>query len=162
MTSEIRSNAKDLQGIRDGIRQEQVVLKNGVGILQQVVKTGKLPHGNLSVNFNITDLDEVSWKTAQTTGTLAYMPYSQAQELSSIYITQDELKESEHQAARDAIVSLSSIVLMKDGSEDMDPGEAKTMIGHLGVLQGQLLLVDAFAKSLSEEYSKYLAAHPES
>lgn len=161
MTDEIRSNAKGLQGVLDTVHKEQAALKDGVAFLQQVEQSGKLPHGTLGVHFQITDLDEVSWRTAQSTGALAYMPYAQAQELSNIYITQEELRKSEDQAAQDAILSLSSIVFLKDNAAFMNKGDAKAMIDHLGVLDGQLLLVDSVARSLDETYKKYLAAHPD-
>ncbi|GGH00605.1 hypothetical protein [Silvibacterium dinghuense] len=161
MTDEIRSNAKDLQGVSSDIHKQQATLKEDVAMLKQVLQTGKLPHGTLSVHFSITDFDEVSWKTAQSTGALAFMPYSQAQEFSNIYNTQEELRTAEHQAARDAIVSLGTIAPMEDNKDDMSPADAKTMMTNIGILQGQLLLVDALVTDLDGEYRKYLAAHPQ-
>ena len=36
-------------------------------------------HDTLSLGFSMQSFDDVSWKTAQTTGAFAYMPYADAE-----------------------------------------------------------------------------------
>jgi hypothetical protein len=160
--SEIASNAHDLKGVVDDLHQQQVTLKQDVAYLKGVIKNPKADqHGHMAIGFHISNFDSVSWKTAQSTGALSYMPYERAQEYSDIYSTQDELFKAEEVAGRDAIISLAPF--MNAGDDDGKPtaAEADALKQKIEVLQGQLLLVDSLMKALDEEYKKFLAAHPE-
>ncbi len=57
-------------------------------------------HEEFTVNFRIRTFEDVSWKTAQSTGALGYMPYEQAHEYSNLYSQQNEVYLAEKQAAR--------------------------------------------------------------
>ncbi len=48
----------------------------------------------MSLSYRLVGFDDVSWKTAQNTGALAYMPYARAQEYAGIYSLQDETRYS--------------------------------------------------------------------
>ena len=58
------------------------------------------------MNFRIRTFEDVSWKTAQSTGALGYMPYEQAHEYADLYSQQNEIYGGEQQAARDTVVSV--------------------------------------------------------
>lgn len=159
--AEIQNNAKDLPGVIADLHKQQDSLKNDVNVLNFLIKNGKLPeHSRMTVNFTITSFDDVSWRTAQTTTALSYMPYSRAQEYANIYNTQAELFTAEQQAARDAIVSLGPIASQGKDEPDPTPEQGGAMKQKINVLQGQLLLVDALLNGLDQEYKKFLAAHP--
>ena len=117
-------------------------------------------HQHMSVNFHLVGFDDVSWKTAQTTGALSYMPYSRAQEYAALYGLQDDFDVAQKQAVRDAIVSIGPFL-----NEDVtDPAAAsrqyQSIKERLEVLQGQLVLVESLVTGLDAEYKKFLAAHP--
>lgn len=159
LQNEIRSNAKGMQDIAADITKQQGILKGDVALLKEFIRTGKMPHGHMEINFHIAGFDDVSWKTAQATGAFAFMPYSHAQEYSDIYSTQDDIRKAEDQAARDAIVSLAPF--MNESADDPGPSveDGKVLKGHIEVLQGQLMLLDALVQSLDGQYKKFLAAH---
>jgi hypothetical protein len=160
--TEIANNAKDLQDTIDDLHKQQEALKHDVVVLKYIMKNHKAPeHGNMDISFHIRGFDNVSWKTAQSTGALSYMPYDRAEEYSDIYAIQDELQSAEQQAARDAIISLGAFLNSDDNDPDPTEGQASTMKDKIEVLQGQLLLVDSFMKGLDGSYRKFLAAHPE-
>jgi hypothetical protein len=159
--TEIAANAKDMQSDLDDLHQQQAALKNDVVLLKYLIAHRKMPvHGNLEVTFHIRGFENVSWKTAQNTGALEYMPYDRAQKYSDIYGTQAALESSEQQAARDAIVSLGPFLNFSDKDPDPTPEQANAMKDHIETLQGQLLLVDSYMQGLSKEYQKFLAANP--
>jgi hypothetical protein len=160
--TEIENNAKGMQDTIDDLHRQQEALKHDVVVLKYIMKNHKAPeHGNMDISFHIRGFENVSWKTAQTTGALSYMPYANAQEYSDIYATQDTLQSCEQQAARDAIVSLGAFLNSGDSDPDPTEGEASAIKDKIEVLQGQLLLVDSFMKGLDGSYKKFLAAHPE-
>jgi hypothetical protein len=162
LQAEIRNNAKGLPDTMNALHVEQGVLKQDLGVLHEIQKTHKVPHdSSISVNFSIHGFEDVGWKTAQSTGAFSYMPYDRAQEYSDIYESQDSLKESERVAARDAILALSPFFSGGNDDPDFSPDEVKTMQEKIGVLQGQLLIVQTFMQGLDGGYKKFLAAHPE-
>ncbi len=159
--AEIENNSKGMQANLDDLHKQQASLAHDVSVLKFIIKTHKMPeHDSMEVTFHIQSFESVSWKTAQNTGALAYMPYDRAQGYSDIYSTQTDLFDAEHQAARDAIISLAPFLNMTKGDPDPTEAEATALKDKIEVLQGQLLLVDSFMKGLQEEYKKFLQAHP--
>jgi hypothetical protein len=158
---EIEHNARRVAETQSDLRKQEGILKQDVAVLKGIILTRKMPEkGSLEINFHIRGFNNVSWKTAQSTGALAFMPYSTAQEYSDIYTTQDEIDVAQHQAARDAIISLAPFLNMGDSDPALTPEEATLMKQHIEILQGQLTLLDAMVTSLDEKDKKFLAAHP--
>jgi hypothetical protein len=160
---EIEHNAKNLPDIIAELHKQQDSLRNDVTVLGYIVKNHKAPeHSSLDIDFSIHSFEDVSWKTAQSTTALSYVPYGRAQEYSDIYSTQAELLVAEQQAARDAIISLAPMMDLSNDDHDPDPteGQAGSMKEKIQVLQGQLILVNNLVTSLDMSYKKFLAAHP--
>lgn len=161
---EIQSNADGLANVQASVHQEQASLRQDVDVLKQMMRDPKMKSDNrLEISFHIAGFDNVSWKTAQSTGALSYMPYTRAQEYSAIYGLQDDLDSAQKQAARDAVVSIGSIVsVLADGPGDIPPTQQQLQSGRqlIEVLQGQLRLVDSELTALNTQYKKFLDAHP--
>jgi hypothetical protein len=158
--AEIKSNANGMTDTLATLHKNQDDLKHAADMVKILIVKKKLPHGSFTISYHIVTFDSVSWKTAQTTGALSYMPYDLAKEYSSIYYTQEELADSEQQAARDAVISMGWIINAKDSDPDPTPEQAEALLERIEALQGQLLLVDDFMQGLSAQYKQFLAAHP--
>ena len=114
LQKEIESNAKGLEGVLEDVRKEQELLKQDVAIMKKIIANPKVPnHDELTINFRIRTFGDVSWKTAQSTGALSYMPYERAQEYSNIYSAQNELGMAEEQAVRDTVLSVAPFLNSK-------------------------------------------------
>lgn len=158
---EIESNAKGLPDALAGLHKNQTDLKHDVEVLKYIIKNHKDPeHASMSIGSGIQSFDDVSWKTAQSTTALSYMPYARAEEYADIYTTQAELYGAEQQAARDAIISLAPFMNMTDKDSHLAEAQANDIKQKIEVLQGQLTLVENFMSSLDRSYKKFLAAHP--
>jgi hypothetical protein len=161
MTAEIKSNADGMTNVLADLQKEQDSLKHDVIVLNSAIKTGKLPtNSSMDITFHIRTFDDLSWRTAQTTGALAYMPYDQAAEFADIYSEQDALAESEREAARDAATALAPFINNDLSEPGIDAARATAIKQTIEVLQGQLLIVDSFMKNLDRSYKKFVAAHP--
>ncbi len=159
LENEIRSNAKELSNSAEQVRTHQEILKSDVKLLDQFMKTRNLPKGSsLEVSFNITQLDDLSWKTAQSTGAISYMSYAQAREYAEIYSIQETLDAAEKQAARDAILAIGPFVNLR-GKDEPKVEDAAPLKQHIEVLQGQLVLVNSLIGVLEDAYKKFLTAH---
>jgi hypothetical protein len=158
---EIDANARELQGALNDVRREQDVLKKDIGVMKKILANPKVPNNEeMTVDFRIRTFADVSWKTAESTGALSYMPYERAQEYANIYSAQNEIREAEHQAVRDTVLSIAPFLNLK--KDDVNPGgeEAVKIVDRLEVLQGQLIFLESLIKGLDGEYKKFLAAHP--
>ncbi len=161
LRSEIQGNEDSMPRTLEALQKEQASLKHDVGLLKVVIATKKFPpNSSLDITFGVRTFEDVSWKTAQSTGALSYMPYELAQEYSNIYATQAELADSEKDAARDTIVALGPFLNTDKSDPDPTPEQAAAMRTKIEVLQGQVMLVSSFMNSLDSAYKRFLAAHP--
>lgn len=161
LRTEIERNAKALDEASTDVRKQQTSLRHDADILQGIIATGKAPKdSSMEISSSLHSFDDVSWKTAQSTGALSLMPYNMAQEYSDIYNTQGELDAAQHQAARDAILSLAPFMSSPNKNGDPTREQATLILDKIGILHGQLLLVDSLDTALGEHYKKFLAAHP--
>lgn len=159
--AEIESNVKGIPDALAGLHKNQAELKHDVEVLKYVIKNHKEPeHTSMYIGSGIQTFADVSWRTAQSTTALSYMPYDRAEEYANIYTTQTELYTAEQQSARDAIISLAPFMNMDDKGPDLSEAQANDMKQKIEILQGQLTLVESFMNSLDREYKKFLAAHP--
>jgi hypothetical protein len=162
LQTEIKANAKELQGALEDVRKEQALLREDVAVMTKIIANPKvLNHDTMTINFHIRSFDDVSWKTAQSTGALSYMPYERAQEYSDIYSTQNEIYAAEHQAVRDTVLSVAPFVNSKEGDPNPTGEEAVKIKDRLEVLHSQLGFLENLILGLDGEYKKFLAAHPE-
>jgi hypothetical protein len=159
--AEIASNAKDIPDALSNLHKNQDDLKHDVEVLKYVIRNHKPPADeHMAIGSGIQTFADVSWRTAQSTSALSYMPYARAEEYADIYATQTELYNAEQQAARDAIISLAPFMNLGDKDPDLSEAQANEMKPKIEVLQGQLTLVGSVMNSLDTAYKKFLAAHP--
>jgi hypothetical protein len=162
LQTEIEANAQRLQGALDDARKEQELLRQDVAVMKKIIANPKVTNTDtMTIDFRIRSFDDVSWKTAQSTGALSYMPYERAQEYSNIYNAQNEIAVAEHQAVRDTVVAVAPFLNSKDGDPNPTGDEAVKIKDHLEVLQGQLTFLESLIKGLDGDYKKFLAAHRE-
>ncbi|MEI9980453.1 MAG: hypothetical protein WDN23_15910 [Edaphobacter sp.] len=162
LQGEIKTNAGDVAGALEDARREQATLAGDIGILKRIIANPKVEnHEEFTVNFRIRTFEDVSWKTAQSTGALGYMPYEQAHEYSNLYSQQNEVYLAEKQAARDLVVALGPIVSLKKGEANPDAEDSERIKQNFEVLQAQMIYLQSEIEVLDAAYKKYLAAHPE-
>jgi hypothetical protein len=130
--------------------------------MKKIIANPKVPNRDeMTINFRIRTFDDVSWKTAQSTGALSYMPYERAQEYSNIYGAQTELGMAEEQAVRDTVISVAPFLNSQRGDPNPTGDEAVKIKDKLEVLQGQLTFMESLIVGLDAEYKKFLASHPD-
>jgi hypothetical protein len=161
MQIEIDANARELQNALDDVRKEQDFLKKDIEVMKRVIANPKVPNNEeMRVDFRIRTFADVSWKTAESTGALSYMPYERAQEYAKIYGAQNEIREAEHQAIRDTVLSIAPFLNSKKGDVNPSGEEAVKIVDRLQVLQGQLIFLENLIRRLDDEYKKFLGRHP--
>jgi hypothetical protein len=159
---EIEANAKELQGALGDVRREQDLLKKDIAVMKKIIANPKVPNReDMTIDFRIRTFADVSWKTAQSTGSLSYMPYERAKEYANIYGAQNELAEAERQAVRDTVLSVAPFLNSKKGDVNPSGEESMKIVDRLQILEGQLMLLESQINGLDGEFKKFLAAHPD-
>jgi len=160
--AEIENNSKSISGALADLHKREATLKHDVQVLNYIIKNHKAPSkdAEMEINFRVIGLDDVAWKTAQTTAAFSYMPYSDVQEYADIYSTQEKFASAELQAVRDATNSLGPFAFSEKGDPDPTSGEAANIKGKMEILAGQLFYVESVMKSLDGQYKKFLSSHP--
>jgi hypothetical protein len=158
---EIRANAHELQGALEDVRKEQEVLRRDIDVMKKIIANPKETNREeMTINFRIRTFNNVSWKTAESTGALSYMPYERAKEYSNLYGAQNEIDMAEHQAVRDTVLAIAPFVGMKKGEPNPGGEEAVKIADRLEILEGQLIFLESQILGLDDEFKKFLARHP--
>lgn len=161
LREEIKTNAQELAGALDDVHKEQKSLQEDVAVMTRIIADPKKTNReNMTVNFRVRSFNDVSWRTAQSTGALSYMTYREAQRYSDIYAQQGEIAAAERQAVRDTVIAVGPFLNLKAGDPNPGGEEAVKIKDHFEILQGQLMFIESLIVSLDREYKKFLTAHP--
>jgi len=111
LRAEIEHNLNDLKAAQPGLKAWREQIDANFEIVRKIQQNPndlKAQHASLTVNYSSISLADTAWRTAQSTGALAYMPYEEAEQYSSIYQTQTALLALQSKPPEDAagIISL--------------------------------------------------------
>lgn len=157
---EIRQNSQLVGSLRQQINDENKRLDEDLATLVQARKSPTGSHQELKFMFNMQTFDDVRWKTAQTTGVLAFMPYEDAKVFAYIYDDQSELYAVQQGVVQD-IMNIGSLVVSHPANWQPTPAQIDTIIDRIGMVKMRLLLLSSFVDDLDNTYKKYKSAHPE-
>jgi hypothetical protein len=160
MTAEIRKNASNVADALKDIDQEQQKLKDNLDRVRKVQLDPSDPtsrHLHLDITFNTTGLEDTGWRTAQVTGALAFMPYSESEKYTSIYRVGDEFLKSQDQLSEDESRMLGIIQKFHIGEgSTLTKDGADALAEQFGIWQGHLLVLKIAARVLQEQQSAFL------
>lgn len=92
LRQELQYNLKSLRGASEDLKKSRAALDANIALMRKIQENPRSPearNAGLNMGFDLTDLRDTAWRTAQSTGALSYMSYSQAEEYSDTYKTQD-------------------------------------------------------------------------
>jgi len=159
--AEIKSNSDGMGAVLDDVHKRQATIDQDISILSYFVANGKYPGDHhTSVALRLINIDNLSWKTAQSTGALSYMPYDLAKQYAGLYTEQDSLSATEQQAARDAVICIGALANEPLTGPPPSREHVQAILDKVEVLQGQLFLVQSVDQELAADYKQFLAAHP--
>jgi hypothetical protein len=110
--AEIEHNLKDLRGIQPGLKDWRDQIDADLAVTKRIQEHPNDPaaqHGSLAVHSGGVTLDDTAWRTAQSTGALAYMPYEEAERYTNIYQAQSNLQAMEDKPLEDVATILGMI-----------------------------------------------------
>jgi hypothetical protein len=154
MHGEISHNLETVHALRKQISDHQSTLNEDLRVLSALRAHPGTRSGQLSFSFAMEGFRDVAWKTAQSTGAMAYMPYQNARTYSHIYDTQAAVYAAEQQVVDSTLVAAS---FPSTQPEDWapTPQQADELTGRIGQLRMRLMLLDSLVKSLERSYRDF-------
>lgn len=157
LRSEIDQNAIRIGSLRQQISAQQKELDQDLDVLE-VLRVHPEQHTLMSFNFRQQSFEDTAWKTAQTTGAFAYMPYQDAKEYSNIYATQSLIDKAQQQAV-DEVISAASLVNTKSDSYRPSSERIDLLSDRIGLIKLRLLFLSSAVDELDKIYRGYRSSH---
>jgi hypothetical protein len=155
--AEIEHNAHTVSSLQQQIDSQQKELDNDLTVLDQIKAHPDAPPAQLGFSFHWSGFNDVAWKTAQSTGALTYMSYSDAIAYSDIYALQGELFNAEKDVTDEVLLASAFPSTQPDGWVPT-PAQSDDLRTHIGVIRGRLMLLTSYLNSLEGAYKNALAA----
>jgi len=112
LRAEIENNLKDLKNLQPGLKVWREQIDADLAAMKRIQEHPNDPavqHTSLAVHSGGVTLDDTAWRTAQSTGALAYMPYEEAGRYTNIYQAQSNLQAMEDKPMEDVAAILGLI-----------------------------------------------------
>ena len=112
LRAEIENNLNALRGVQPGLKVWRDQIDADLAAMKRIQEHPNDPaaqHASLVVHSGGVTLDDTAWRTAQSTGALAYMPYEEAERYTNIYQAQSNLQAMEDKPMEDVAVILGLI-----------------------------------------------------
>jgi hypothetical protein len=159
LRGEIDHNSKIVVSLRPLIDAQQKELDDDLTVLDRLKTHPSASPGQLSFGYRGSTFDDVAWKTAQSTGALAYMSYSEASAYSNVYDLQNEVFKAEKDVTDEVLRAAAFPSTQPDGWVPT-PAQADEIRTHVGLLRMRLMLLTSYLNGLESVYKNAQADHP--
>jgi hypothetical protein len=153
LRAEIQKNLNDLRGMTPGLKKWREQIDTDLAVMERIQEHPedmKNQHAKWAISFSAVSMSDTAWRTAQSTGALAYMPYEEAERYTAIYKAQDALMGLEDKPVEDvaAIMGLVQKYNFRSSqSSKITREQASAVAEKLGAMQMHL----SMGKTLLEE-----------
>ena len=152
---EIADNKKDLEATLSGLPRDREAMEKSIKFATDMMAAGKTSVTAIELHYNMADLSDTSWRTAERTGALGFMDYSEVQRLSKLYDFQELFVLQQ----RSILTQLSLASSMLQGQFDPDKPNLKdleTFRARVMELRAAVGIQEDFAKRLAANYAENL------
>ncbi len=159
MTEEIRKNAGTINEALGTIAHEQKRIDLNLAAVRKVQLNPNDPSAagaNLDISYNTTGLEDTGWKTAQATGALAFMPYTESSRFSGIYGGEEMFLKTQDLLSEDEARMLGTIEKFHLGHGKLTKDAADALAEQFGIWQGHLLTLKIAGIYLQEQQNAFL------
>jgi len=157
LRTEIAANVKDLRQLQPGLKQWRAQIAAALAAMQRIEdhpNDPKAQHAALTINASGITLDDTAWRTAQSTGALAYMPYEEAEHYAGIYQAQEKLLAFQDKPLED-VAGIMGLTAKYQHSK-MTREQASNLAEKLGQMELHLSYGDTLLQSAVDHGQAFL------
>ena len=152
---EIADNKKDLEATMSAFPRDREAMETSIKFATDTLATGKTTVTTIELHYNLADLSDTSWRTADRTGALSHMDYGEVQRLSKLYDFQ-ELFVLQQRAILSQLALASSMLQGQFNPDKPNLKDLETFRGRVMELRAAIGIQEDFAKRLAENYAEAL------
>lgn len=116
---------------------------------------------SIAANYSMVGLRDMAWKTAQTTGTMGFMPYAEAQRYSDVYGAQKNFLDLQDKILEDEAQFFGVMAKTNFGHGDVVTKEqASLALERFGIWNAHLLYLDMMAQLTAGTDKAFLEGKP--
>lgn len=153
LRAEIAQNIKTLESMRLPIKDQEKQLDDDLKALAEMRAHPDAKGKALSFGFALHSFDETAWKTAQTTGAFAYMPYADASRYADIYGGQEQFVQVEQQVV-EATLQAAAIPASESGDWKPTPTQIDQMTDRAQIAKMRLYFLNSLLDGLDKVYHR--------
>lgn len=162
LRAEIQSNLNDLKRMQPGLKEWRGQIDTDLALMERIQEHPedmKNQHATMALSFSVVSMSDTAWRTAQSTGALAYMPYEEAQRYTAIYQAQAALmaledKPVEDVAAINGLIAKYNIHSSQSGKITRE--QASALAEKLGAMQMHLSVGSGLLEEDIEQSQAFL------
>lgn len=159
MREEIEHNHHEMSGFLIDMNKQKASIQRDVESLTKILvnpKDKEAQKANIDATFRTIGLRDTAWKTAQTTGALTFMPYTEAQRYSNVYSSQEEFLRQQDKILEDEAQFMGIIRKTNFGHGITTRDQAAMALERFGIWQGHLLYLDLMARGADQTQQAFL------
>lgn len=151
---EIADNKKEVDSSLSEVEARKANIRNAVTLANDLLATRKSAIQEFRLGFSIAEVSSAGWQSADRTGALSHMDYSEVQKYARLYAFQELFAAQQRQAVQRIA---SAIAILSDvNPHDAQPDDLRAFRQHLLALGGELDVERQLAERLSGLYADAL------
>jgi hypothetical protein len=152
---EIDDNRKDLDATVSSFPRDQAALLNAIKFADDMLSAHKTAITSIELHYNLADLSDTSWRTAERTSALSQMEYGEVQRYSKLYDFQELFLARQREAVA-LLANASSLISGNFDPDNPNPKDLEIFRQRVMELRAALNIQEDFAKKLAENYVEAL------
>jgi hypothetical protein len=152
---EIADNKKDLEATVSSFSSDGEAMDASIKFATDMLAARKTTVNTIQLHFNMADLSDTSWRTAERTGALSHMDYGEVQRLSKLYDFQD-LFVLQQRVILSQLTLASSMLQGQFNPDTPNLKDLETFRARVMELRAAIGIQEDFAKRLAEYYAEAL------
>ena len=153
LVREITDNRKDLQTTLVSMPRDREAMLNAITFADDMLAAGKTNVNTLNLHYNLADLYDTSWRTAERTGALSHMEYAEVQRYSKVYDFQDLFVQQQRNIL--TILSSASALISENFNPDKpNLKDLEVFRDRVMQLRAAITVQESLAKRLDELYAE--------
>lgn len=149
MREEIQHNSDQMKGAVTNLKNQRDRMQKNIDALTRIQENPKdkeAQKASINAAYTIVGLRDTAWRTAQTTGALAFMPYAEAQRYSNVYGSQKEFLDQQDKILEDEAQFLGVMAKTNFGHGDTTPEQASLALERFGIWNAHLAYLDLMGR----------------